>query len=403
MRRLILAISAVLLMLAVAVPAQVALGASYFPETGHSLEGPFLDYWNAHGGLGQFGYPITDEVVENGRTTQYLERAVFEYWPENPDPYKVQLRLLGNILTSGRAAEAPFQRVEAASSSDHLWYFPETGHTLSWGFLSYWQSHGGLDLYGYPISEEFSEVSPTDGKTYTVQYFQRNRFEYHPENKGTPYETLLGLLGSEYYHSQSAPQPAPEPAPQPSPAPVSQPQQFSGHGRQATAQFHLDKGIAQFNTSYHGQYNFIVELLDDQGKYVDLVANAIGDSSSSKLIGVPQSGSYIMNVTADGDWTITVEEVQPASDLYPPQPFTGHGNQSTVFFNLKAGLATFTTHYSGESNFIAVLKDSDGEWAGLVANQIGSGDGSYAAGIDTAGLYYLDVTATGDWTIQVQQ
>src|SRR5262249_29825445 len=31
----------------------------------------------------------------------------------------------------------------------------------------------------------------------TVQYFERNRFEYHPENKGTQYEVLLGLLGTQ--------------------------------------------------------------------------------------------------------------------------------------------------------------------------------------------------------------
>ena len=50
-------------------------------------------------------------------------------------------------------------------------------------------------LVGRPLSEEFPEVNPTDGKIYTVQYFERNRFEYHPEFAGTPNEVLLGLLG----------------------------------------------------------------------------------------------------------------------------------------------------------------------------------------------------------------
>ena len=35
-------------------------------------------------------------------------------------------------------------------------------------------------MFGYPISEEFAEVNPTDGNTYSVQYFERNRFEWHP-------------------------------------------------------------------------------------------------------------------------------------------------------------------------------------------------------------------------------
>ena len=32
---------------------------------------------------------------------------------------------------------------------------------------------------------------------YTVQYFERYRFEYHPEYAGTPWEVSLGLLGTQ--------------------------------------------------------------------------------------------------------------------------------------------------------------------------------------------------------------
>ena len=73
--------------------------------------------------------------------------------------------------------------------------FAQTGHTLRGSIRQYWETHGGLALFGYPISEEFPEVNPDDGKTYTVQYFERNRFEFHPENAGTPYVVLLGRMG----------------------------------------------------------------------------------------------------------------------------------------------------------------------------------------------------------------
>ncbi len=75
-----------------------------------------------------------------------------------------------------------------------VWFSP-VGHTLQGPFLKFWQANGGLAIFGYPISEQFPEVSETDGKTYTVQYFERNRFEYHPEFAGTPNEVLMGLLG----------------------------------------------------------------------------------------------------------------------------------------------------------------------------------------------------------------
>lgn len=174
-----------------------------FPQTGMTLSNAhgFLDYWQAHGGLAQFGYPLTPETLEvsptDGRTyiTQWFERNRLEYHPENEaSEYRVLLGLLGRDLAQGRGQEAPFGQVPDPRNSECL-YFPETGHSLCNTFRKYWEQHGALPIYGFPISEEFAEKSPTDGKTYTVQYFERNRFEYHPENKGTAHEVLLGLLG----------------------------------------------------------------------------------------------------------------------------------------------------------------------------------------------------------------
>jgi polysaccharide biosynthesis protein PslG len=50
-----------------------------------------------------------------------------------------------------------------------------------------------LPQFGYPISEEIAETLE-DGKSYTVQYFERARFEWHPENR-PPYDILLGQFG----------------------------------------------------------------------------------------------------------------------------------------------------------------------------------------------------------------
>ncbi|MDQ3929796.1 MAG: peptidoglycan hydrolase, partial [Chloroflexota bacterium] len=80
-------------------------------------------------------------------------------------------------------------------------HFPETGHTVQGRFLEYWEQNGGLPQQGYPISEEMREVSAVDGKTYTVQYFERAVFELHPENQ-RPYDVLLSLLGSLEYREK---------------------------------------------------------------------------------------------------------------------------------------------------------------------------------------------------------
>ncbi len=169
----------------------------YFPLVGHGITEQFYDYWRNHGGLAQFGYPLTEEFLERNPAdgynyrVQYFERNRFEWHTENAAPYNILLGLLGSGATAGRISEAPFRRVSATAAEP---YFAPTGHTLAAEFAAYWQAGGGLPVYGYPISEPFSEVSPTDGRRYLVQYFQRNRLEYHPELPAA-YRVSLGLLG----------------------------------------------------------------------------------------------------------------------------------------------------------------------------------------------------------------
>lgn len=166
----------------------------YFAETGQAIAPEFMDYWRKNGGIERFGYPISRPAMLNGGyLSQFFQRGVFEYHPEYAGTRNaVLLRLLGDEYTQGRT----FDKADPNSvPPDHV-YFPQTGHSLGGGFLAFWQHTGGLAIYGYPISEEIAEVSPTNGQLYTVQYFERNRFEYHPEAAGTPYEVQLGLLGA---------------------------------------------------------------------------------------------------------------------------------------------------------------------------------------------------------------
>src|SRR4051812_42452323 len=82
---------------------------------------------------------------------------------------------------------------ESGSAQTNRIYFPATGKSVQGKFLQYWNEHGGLAQQGYPISDEMQEKNDTDGKTYTVQYFERAVFEMHPENPA-PYDVLLSLL-----------------------------------------------------------------------------------------------------------------------------------------------------------------------------------------------------------------
>jgi hypothetical protein len=101
--------------------------------------------------------------------------------------------------------------------------FPETGHTLRGAFLAFWLQHGGLAIFGYPLTEEFDEASLVDGQVQRVQYFERQRFELHPEH-AAPYDVLLGLLGIE-----TLPGSAPYPRAEPDASPACEYVEATGH------------------------------------------------------------------------------------------------------------------------------------------------------------------------------
>ena len=183
-------------------PAETVSG-RFYPQTGHTLAPQFLFFYDTNGGVAQFGYPITDAREEKGYLVQWTERQRLEYHPENAGTeYEVLLGLLGRELTKGLDGPQfsstantstinsvnPHGALPAADPTSHL--FTETGHLVSADFLAYWQAHGGVRIFGYPISNSY-----TDGNL-QIQWFERARMELHPEN---PPETrvLLGLLAYE--------------------------------------------------------------------------------------------------------------------------------------------------------------------------------------------------------------
>ena len=155
---------------------------TYFEETGHNIKYGFRDFWRTNGGLLTFGYPLTEEFVENGVTVQYFERARLEYRDN-----KVGIARLGAELTAGQF----FQTVRFFPSTDDNVYFGPTQHSVSGPFLEYWRDVGGLATLGFPLSESFIVES---GDEY--QWFERGRLEFHP-NFPTGKRIVLGQIGKE--------------------------------------------------------------------------------------------------------------------------------------------------------------------------------------------------------------
>jgi hypothetical protein len=180
-------------------PGVAAQAERCFAETNQCIRGRFLDYWQANGGLARNGFPLTGErreLLEDGDeyVVQYFERVRLELHSENAPPYDMLLGQFGRRVarTGNGYIAAPADTAPATPAAGRV-YFSETGHNLGGTFLSYWEQNGGLTQFGFPLTEEFAQRLE-DGREYTVQYFERARFERHQEN-APPFDVLLGQFG----------------------------------------------------------------------------------------------------------------------------------------------------------------------------------------------------------------
>ncbi|NOK62717.1 MAG: hypothetical protein GFH27_549293n38 [Chloroflexi bacterium AL-W] len=177
-------------------PSQAQSNERCFEETGYCIAGPIRAYWENNGGLAVFGFPITEvreghiEESDWRGPVQWFERDRLE---DHGDGLVLAGRLGAELLARQARPWETALKVEGAPPECR--YFPETGHSLCAPFRSYWEQNGGLERFGYPITEPGAEF--IEGTTLTVQYFERRRMEHHVDLAGTPFEVQLGLLGAQ--------------------------------------------------------------------------------------------------------------------------------------------------------------------------------------------------------------
>lgn len=200
-----------------AAPTQAATEVLYVSATGHYVRGVFRDFWDKRGGLAVFGYPLTEEYIDarTNRVYQYFERARFER--AQPNSTTVELGLLGRQAAGDRV----FATATQITNTKDRRYFPETKHIVQYGFKETWEGKGGLAIFGLPLSEEVDEQL-SDGKVHQVQYFERARFEYWPEQPAGQ-RVLLSLLGRQFVPAELTAPLAPNAAPPPLGAPAATP------------------------------------------------------------------------------------------------------------------------------------------------------------------------------------
>jgi hypothetical protein len=143
--------------------------------TGALTDGRFvLAYDDANG---MYGYDIA-----NDRPTVF--------------PANAGLLLPGGQLVEGRLVFARGNQIRSVAVEElvegRAWQtHAETGHSVAFDFLRFWEGSGGLMIFGHPLSSVVEEHAVD----LPAQYFERQRYEYHLEHAGTPYEVELSRLG----------------------------------------------------------------------------------------------------------------------------------------------------------------------------------------------------------------
>ncbi len=185
-----------------------------FSETNQCISGRLRQFWEQNGGLPVFGLPITpqQEATIEGQVVQvqWFERNRLELHPQNAPPHDVLLGRLGvdALVQQGR----DWHTFPTSAPQAGCRYVAETQQNICGDILSTWQAQGleldglpgssdaeSLALFGLPLSAAHTEtLTDTEGTTttLTVQWFERARFEIHPQQP-PPFRVQLGLLGSE--------------------------------------------------------------------------------------------------------------------------------------------------------------------------------------------------------------
>ncbi|MGD9712330.1 MAG: L,D-transpeptidase family protein [Thermomicrobiales bacterium] len=174
----------------------------YVPETQHSIQGGFKQYWEATGEAAFLGFPITEEYSRNGITYQTFEYGQLA-WTPGRDVWEIPV---GEVLAQryGLTTEPQPQGNLPIYSEDLFippppwWISPNAGNAtgekwiqidLSTQYMTVW--HGNTR-----VAESFVSTG-------------RERFATPPGTFFVNYklisQTMSGVLGGEYYNVPDVP------------------------------------------------------------------------------------------------------------------------------------------------------------------------------------------------------
>jgi hypothetical protein len=174
-----------------------------------------------------------------------------------------------------------------------------------------------------------------------------------------------------------------------------------------TQPFTVAGGLTEFAMHCACTAYFALEL--DGGHPVGfgkILVNTVGTYSGTRAIGMA-AGSYLLNVAADGPWSVTITQPRNLPAVKAPHTYSGSGTSVVGPFSVSGNNVRITAKnvvpHIG-SAFVVFLYPARAKDVASLVPAIDDGNdfsGSTVAQETKTGPYYLSIASGGSWTVRV--
>ena len=172
-------------------------------------------------------------------------------------------------------------------------------------------------------------------------------------------------------------------------------------------QTNLDAGVYLVWMENNGTGPFLVEIENDQ--FYQQIIRSEGEITATQATGIPVTGAYLMNVTSDGTWYITIARPETNDPAAPPLSLSGTGYGASGYITLPSGNVSFTMENDGTGPFAVFLYnetggfvfDPTGTYVQPLHFHIGPYSGTVTVIIPKEGRYVASIMSDGAWRIAV--
>ncbi|SIS03752.1 polysaccharide deacetylase family protein [Natronorubrum thiooxidans] len=173
---------------------------------------------------------------------------------------------------------------------------------------------------------------------------------------------------------------------------------FEGTRASESLTIGLDDGVLSASFSHNGDGDFTVDLIPMGDGRDDSLVTTSGITAGESIAAV-ESGTYRLEVDADGPWSIDLFQPEVHADDLDSLPVEASGSGSGFVGPIwtDTDVRLELTH-DGDGDFVVDGYGADGSRESIV-NKTGAFDNSrsYRAG----GAVWINIEATGDWTLEV--